>query len=137
MTVEIPEPAGACSPDPQSRRGLEVGVAWALPNLRHGDAKPLGSIPGASEKSPALLPERTRHAALPGQRLTLPLLNAILSFLVLFYLRSLWNEGVRGGAERLFCALWLALRKGMELLWLTLGAEDSYLLWPALVGKEE
>lgn len=87
-------------------------MAWALPSLR-GDAKPHDSILGASEKSPALLPEKARHAALPGQRLTLPLLNAILALPVLsFYLRFLWNEGVRDGAERPFCALWLALGKG-------------------------
>lgn len=87
-------------------------VAWALPSLR-GDAKPPDSVLGVSEKSPALLPQNVRHAALPGQRRTLPPLNAILTLPVLFYLRFLWNEGVREGAERLFCAVWLALGKGL------------------------
>lgn len=69
--------------------------------------KACDSILGASEKSPALLLEKARHAALPVQCLTLPLLNAVLALPVLsFDLRFLWNEGVRdGGREVVLCLM--------------------------------
>lgn len=98
-----------------------VWSAWVLPSLRHGDVKPRVSVLGAPEKSPALLSEKAHGATLPGQSDTasarchsaLPVLS--------FSLRFLWNELVKEGAERLFCALWLTLGKGMHLLWLALG----------------
>lgn len=96
-------------PTEQKRIGSRCGLGTAKFKMQN-----LVTLFGAPEKSPALLPEKAHHAGLPGRHLTLPLLNAVLALPVLsFYLRFLWNEDVRDGAERQFCALWLALGKGM------------------------